>query len=276
MSKITYVNLGDLELPEFQAHRNIPPEEIQEIAESIKNIGVIEPLIVRKTSHGFEIVAGCVRYHAARLAGLKAVPCIIMSLDSKSAEVLKLHENVKRIPLDHVDQGHTFLMMQETFEMTEKDISECSGKSIAYISQHISLVRLGNELTEAVKEGSITFSQARELMRVNDKSERRLLFTHCKDSGATVPTLRQWVDEHLRSLETSPPQESSNREFTYGNNSTYISRNCEACGKSINISEICNVFYCPSCHHAIKTAISEEKNRLSSKTPEKDSQDTPS
>ncbi|GAI30209.1 unnamed protein product, partial [marine sediment metagenome] len=72
--------LGDLELPEFQAHSNISPEHIHEIAESIKILGIIEPLIIRKTKQGFVIVAGCVRYLAAISAGLKAVPCIIMSL----------------------------------------------------------------------------------------------------------------------------------------------------------------------------------------------------
>ncbi|GAI85148.1 unnamed protein product, partial [marine sediment metagenome] len=161
------------------------------------------PLIIRKTKQGFEIVAGSVRYLASISAGLKAVPCIIMSLGPKSAEVLKLHENVKRIPLNHVDQGHTFLMMQETFKMTEKDIAESSGKSIAYVSQHISLVRYGKELTNAVKEGSITFSQARELMRVDDPSKRNHFLSLCQNSGSTVLVLKGWIDEYLMTLEIS-------------------------------------------------------------------------
>ncbi|MBA7525351.1 Stage 0 sporulation protein J [subsurface metagenome] len=271
MSKIQYINLGDLNLPSFQAHSNTSPAHIQEIAESIKTLGVIEPLIIRKTKQGFEIVAGCVRYHAAMLAGLKAVPCIVMSLDSKSAEVLKLHENVKRISLDHVDQAHTFLNMIETFGMSEKDIAECSGKSIAYVSQHISLIRHSDQLTSAVKDGSITFSQARELMRISDPSERKRLLIYCQQNGATVHVLQSWVQESLRSL----PSESSSRpeipDSSLDHNDPHISRFCEACGKSVEIGKIHQVFYCPVCHHSIKNAISEEKNRISSKSPEKDS-----
>ncbi|GAI98490.1 unnamed protein product, partial [marine sediment metagenome] len=203
-------------------------------------------------------------------------PCIVMSLSPKDSEILKLHENVKRIPLGHVDQGHTFLNMQETFKMTEKDISECSGKSIPYISQHISLVRLANELTEAVKEGSISFYQARELMRLDDLSERNRLLKYCQNDGATVQVLHDWVQESLRSLPSGAISRPEIPDSSLEHNDPHISRFCEACGKSVEINKIRQVFYCPVCHHSIKEALSEEKERLSSNTPEKDSQDTSS
>ncbi|MBA7535624.1 Nucleoid occlusion protein [subsurface metagenome] len=275
MSKIFFVNLGDLSLPPFQAHRDISPEHIKEISDSIKLLGVIEPLIVRRTDEGLEIVAGCVRYQAALLAGLKAVPCIITNLDLKASEILKLHENVKRIPLDHVDQGHTFLNMMVTFAMTEKDISECSGKSITYISQHISLVRLDNELTRAVKEGSISFSQARQLMRLGDSYERNRLLHTCQNSGATVQVLRGWVDDELRKLNILPPAADSSPVDISKNNGQHIQYICEACDNPIKTSEIMQVIYCPTCHKALKDAISEEKKNNPSNLPPDASQDAP-
>lgn len=266
MSQIKYINLADLNLPSFQAHKHIPHEYIQEISESIKTLGVIEPLIIRSTDDELEIVAGCVRYHAAILAGLKAVPCINMSLDPKAAEILKLHENIKRIPLDHVDQGETFIMMMETFDMTEQAIAESVGKSISYISQHISLVRLDNELTRAVKEKRISFSQARELMRVDDVSERNRLLTYCQNDGATVQVLQRWVQDYLRSISLTPPPESDTPELTYHYDDPNSLRICEACGKSVEISHIYQVFYCKSCHFALKQAISEEKKKQPTNT----------
>ncbi len=271
MSKIKYINLADLNLPEFQSHRDISPENIKELSDSIKLIGVIEPLIVRDTNEGFEIVAGCLRYRAAILAGLKAVPCINMSLDPKSAEILKLHENVKRIPLDHVDQGHTFIMMMRTFDMTEKSISESVGKSIAYISQHISLVLLDNELTEAVKNKSISFSQARELMRVKDHVERNRFLSYCMNDGATVQVLQKWVQDYLRTGSVSPSQEFPSREYSYGSETPHTTRNCEACDNPVEISQIRQVFYCPTCHQAIKDALFEEKQRNLANLPPKTS-----
>lgn len=259
MAQIIYVNLADLRLPEFQSHSNTPGNEISDLAQSIKSLGVIEPLIVRDTDKGLEIVAGCLRYHASILAGLKAVPCINMTLDPQAAEILKLHENIKRIPLDHIDQGNTFLMMIETFGMTEKDIADRSGMSISYISQHISLVRLKNELTQAVKNRSISFSQARELMRVDDVDERNRLLRYCQHDGATVQVLKSWVQEYLRTKSISAPPDDSVPSLKYEYENPQTSRQCEACGKHVEISHIRQLFLCPPCCQAIKNAISEEK-----------------
>lgn len=275
MSKIIYVNLADLSLPGFQAHRQIPQEHIQEISESIKSLGVIEPLIIRDSDQGLEIVAGCVRYRAALLAGLKAVPCINMSLDPKQAEILKLHENVKRIPLDHVDQGHSFIMMMETFNMTELQISESIGRSIAYISQHISLVKVDNELTKAVKLGVISFSQARELMRVDDPVERMRLLSFCQNDGATVEVLKRWIQEYLRDSVVTPSEKENLPEFSFGKTDPNIYRNCQACFKSVVIKDIQLVYFCPTCARAIKLAISEERAKAASNTPEISSEDAP-
>ncbi|MBA7643032.1 Nucleoid occlusion protein [subsurface metagenome] len=267
MSKITYVNLSDLNLPHFQAHRQVPRGHIQEISESIKQLGVIEPLIVRDTKRGLEIVAGCVRYEAAMLAGLKAVPCINMNLDSKAAEVLKLHENIKRVDLDHVDQGHTFQMMIETFGMTEQQVADSVGRSIAYVSQHISLILFDNDLSLAVKEKRLSFSQARELMRIDDPLERSRLMNYCEQDGASVQVLKNWVQDHLRSSSPSPSQNDNPPEQTYNYNDPDVSRKCEACDKSVDINVIRQVFYCPDCHQAIKTAINEEKQKNTPQSP---------
>ncbi len=146
MSQVKYINLGDLNLPDFEAHKQIDEKQISEISESIKDIGVLEPIIVRKVNSQFEIVAGCIRYRATKLAGLKSIPCIVMSLNDSQAEIIKLHENVKRINLDHVDQGNTFIMLRDKFGMTEDAISASVGKSTPYVSQHISLITQDSEL----------------------------------------------------------------------------------------------------------------------------------
>ncbi len=266
MPKLEYINLTDLILPAFQARGTLSTDHIKEISESIKAIGIIEPLIVRKTSAGLEIVAGCVRYHAARLAGLKSAPCITLSLDDKDAEILKLHENIKRIPLDHIGQGQTFIMMMETFCMTELQVADSVGRTIGYVSQHISLVRISNELTSAVKDGSISFSQARELMRIDDFSERNPLPHHCKNEGATIQVLQRWVQDYLSSSSTPSPKDNSPPALKYDYKDSQINRPCEACGKMVEISIIRHVFYCPACDIALKSAISDERSQIPPKT----------
>jgi len=275
MSKIIYVNLADLNLPKFQAHTKIPEALFTEIVDSIKKIGIVEPLIITDTDNGLEIVAGCVRYQAALRAGLKAVPCINMSGDPKSIEIIKLHENIKRIPLDHIDQATTFMMMMKEYHMTEQNVADSFGKSVAYISQHISLVRLGGVLSEEVKNGSISFSQARELMRVDDTLERNRLMLFCKNDGASVQVLHSWVQEYLRKPIPEPQSDDSLLNEIPHSDPSEIFRSCEACSKKVKITEIRQVFYCPECNIAIKTAISEERQKPLPDSTDKTSEHPP-
>ncbi len=266
MAEISYINLADLNLPVFQAHRDIHKSLIVELTESIKDIGIIEPLIVRDTDNGTEIVAGCLRFQCAKLAGLKAVPCINMSLDPKAAEVIKLHENIKRIPLDHVDQGSTFIMMMETFHMTEDSIATHVGKSIAYISQHVSLVRLYEDITKSVKEKKISFSQARQLIRIDNFEERKRLKHYCENDGATISVLTRWVNDYLCQKASELPPVESEPVIEEPENTPFVSRDCDACGASTKINDVRTSYYCPPCHSALKTAISEENSQLPPKS----------
>ncbi|MBA7608300.1 Nucleoid occlusion protein [subsurface metagenome] len=259
---LRHINLSSLDLPEFEAHNNIPEHQLTEISDSIKKIGVIEPVIVRKKNKRYEIVAGCIRYRAAKLAGLKAVPCIILSLSDDEAEIMKIHENLKRINLDHVDQGNTFIMLREKFNMTEEGISSIVGKSVSYISNHINLVSQDKELAADVKSGLLSFSQARELLKVSDIATRRYYQKYCEREGATVEILRQWIKEYKdrQAIDVKSEPSSSSTPIRYEQHSDL--RICEACDKPTKITDIRQVFYCPSCHTAIKQAISDEKNKL--------------
>ncbi len=261
MSKITYVNLADLNLPSFQAHRDVPPDLLKDLSDSIKSIGVIEPLIIRKTDAGLEIVAGCLRYEASRLAGLKAVPCINMDLNSKAAEIIKLHENIKRIPLNHVDQGYTFIMMMEEFSMTMQTVADSIFRSLGYVAQHVNLAQLNNELTAAVKSEEISFSHARELMRIKDAPERNRLLNYCRNDGATITVLKRWVQDSLRDSSVVNPPDPLPEILRAATNQIDYSRMCNACSISVDISEIRTTYYCPSCDTAIKNAIAEERKQ---------------
>jgi ParB/RepB/Spo0J family partition protein len=271
MDKITEVKLSDLNLPSFQFHSDIPQQHIHEIAESIKSIGIIEPLIVRNTDNGHEIVCGCVRYQASILAGLKSVPCIIKTLSPEQAEFLKIHENLKRLPSNDVYLGNFFIMLIDEHNMTAQSISERIGKSRPYVSQRISLVRFYSDLIDAVKDGSITFSQARQLMRLNDPSLRKYYLQTCQNSGASVYILTQWIDDQLRKPNISPPAAESSPDEIHSGNGLHLTRNCEACLNPIEIINIRHVFFCPPCRKAILDAISEEKLRSLQNTPEKSS-----
>ena len=261
MAKITYLNLADLTMPDFEAHKQIPDDYIAEITESIKSLGILEPLLVRRKNKEFEIIAGCVRYRCAKIAGLKSAPCIILGLDDKAAEIVKIHENIKRIPLDHIDQGNSFVMMREKFSMTENDIAAIVGKSVPYVSQHISLVSQDEELIRSVREKRLSFSQARELMKVDDKTERHRLQLYCENDGATVEVLKRWIQDYKNSLLRNSPVPDSEESLSYIPDRPQDFRICQACDKAIEIKHIRQIILCPTCDTAIRNAILEEKSK---------------
>ncbi|GAI82757.1 unnamed protein product, partial [marine sediment metagenome] len=172
-----------------------------------------------------------------------------------------LHENVKRLPLNHVDQGNTFVHMREKFSMTEQHIALSFGKSVAYISQHITLVSQDEELISSVRDNRITFSQAREIMTVKDKRFRQYLLKTCEDSGLTVELLRIWIKNHENGLLLNPPPADSDESFSSIPETPQYLRTCQACGKPTDIKDIRPVFYCPPCDTAIRNAILEEKSK---------------
>ena len=267
MPNIKYINLADLNLPEFEAHKHIDEKQISEISDSIKKIGVLEPIIIRKVNKELEIVAGCIRYRAASLAGLKAIPCIEMFLEDDQAEIIKLHENVKRISLDHVDQGNTFIMLREKFNMTEDAIAASVGKSTPYVSQHISLITQDSELAAAVKKGSLTFSQARELLTVKNKAQRKHFQKYCENGGATIDILKTWIRDYNNMQPANSPSDETDTPPNPHIEPHKEYRSCEACDKPVEIGDIRQVLYCPTCHKAIKDAIFEEKHLQSKKIP---------
>ncbi len=275
MSKISYIELSKLLLPEFEAHKQIPDEYISEISGSIKKLGILEPLLVRPIDEDFEIVAGCIRYRCAKIAGLKSAPCIILSLNDKEAEEVKLHENIKRVPLDHIDQGNTFVMMRDKFSMTENDIALSFGKSVAYISQHVSLVSQDEDLILSVREGRLSFSQARELLQINDKTERRRLRLYCENDGATVEVLRNWIRDYKNSLLADTPVSESKESVSYIQDRPQDWRSCQACGKATEIKHIRQLILCPPCDIAIRNAILEEKSEITRENTDRDTQEQP-
>ena len=119
--------------------------------------------LLSQENANFEIIAGYRRFRAATRAGLPTIPCISQKSDDKETEILKVHENIHRLPLSHVDQGNTFRYLRDTFNMSETEIAALVGKSVPYISQHLTLVNSDPDIIAAVKAEEISYSASRSL-----------------------------------------------------------------------------------------------------------------
>jgi ParB family chromosome partitioning protein len=264
MSEINYINISKIDPPENDGRLEIDVEFDQELASSIKEMGVLEPLIVRKNNKRIEIIAGSSRFRASKIAGLDSVPCIIVKSDDSFAEKIKLHENLKRRDLSHVDQGMIFARLRTEFKLTENEISNLVGKSIPYISQHISLITSSEELIASVQNYSISFSVARELMQVKNKDDQNHLLNFAIKGGASVSTVKEWVSTAIFERKHSTYDKPLNISENNYASKTIPTFTCQACEHSHVIKEMIIKRLCPECDFLIFDEIRKQKELIAS------------
>jgi len=152
----------------LQPRGNITPESLSELVHSIKEHGVLEPLVVAKTPAGYQIIAGERRWRAAKFAGLKTVPAIIKETSPRGMLEMAIIENVQREDLNPIDRAQAFLRLMEEFGLTNMEVAAKVGKSPAFVSNSIKLLSLPDALKDGLLSGLITEGHARALASIDD------------------------------------------------------------------------------------------------------------
>ena len=156
-----------------QPRKNFEEKEITELSESIKNQGLIQPIVVRETSGGmYEIIAGERRWRACQLAGLHSVSCVIMSVDDKNVYELALIENIQRENLNVVEEAKAYKNLIELNGLKNEELSKKIGKSSSHISNLIRILDLDEEIHQMIINGKISMGHARALIGVPNAVEK--------------------------------------------------------------------------------------------------------
>jgi len=168
-------NIHQLEISQLQANPLQPrgmitPDSLMDLVDSIREHGIIEPLIVAHTPAGYQMIAGERRWRAAKLAGLTHVPCIIKETSPQGMLEMALVENVQRTDLNPIDRAKAFERLLEEFDLSNAEIARRIGKSPAYISNSLKLLSLPDALTDGLISGLITEGHARALASIEDKT----------------------------------------------------------------------------------------------------------
>ena len=156
-----------------QPRKNFEEKEITELSESIKNQGLIQPIVVRETSSGmYEIIAGERRWRACQLAGLHSVSCVVMSVDDKNVYELALIENIQRENLNVVEEAKAYKNLIELNGLKNEELSKKIGKSSSHISNLIRILDLDEEIHQMIINGKISMGHARALIGVPNAVEK--------------------------------------------------------------------------------------------------------
>ena len=168
-----YVKISEVEPNKEQPRKNFDTESLNELADSIKNYGVLQPLLVKpiRGSDSYSIVAGERRWRAARLAGLKEVPVIIREITPKEQSEIALIENLQREDLSPLEEAFGYKSLIETYSLTQEEVSRSVGKSRSAVTNSLRLLSLPKEVQESLKKGDITVGHARTLLSLGSNEQ---------------------------------------------------------------------------------------------------------
>ena len=191
------LSVEKIEPSPFQPRQEIDPQELEDLKTSIREKGIIQPIIVRKVGEKFEIVAGGRRFQAAKSLGIKELPAIIREVSDKESLVLALVENLQRKNLNPIEEALAFKRLNEEFALTYEEIARFIGKDKTSISNTIRLLKLPQEIQEAVKKNIITFTQARAILGLEKEEEQKALFYKIIKEGFSVREIEVKVRRSL-------------------------------------------------------------------------------
>ena len=190
--------ISEIQPGAIQPRYNIAPEPLQELADSIKANGVLQPIIVRPlTTGGYELVAGERRWRASQIAGLKKIPTIIKDISDDQALIIALIENIQRQNLNSVEQAQALKRLRNEHQMSQQEIATMLGISRPQVANLLRLLQLSGELLDMVRQGELSEGHARTLLAA-PKNRQHYFAIKVRDEGLSVRQTEQLVKNHTR------------------------------------------------------------------------------
>jgi ParB family chromosome partitioning protein len=170
-SDIVEINIDEIRSNPYQPRKVFDEEALKELADSILEHGVVQPIIVKKSIKGYELIAGERRTKASKLAGLKTIPAIIRDFNDQEMMEIALIENIQRENLNPIEEANAFDNIIKSTNMTQDEIAKKFGKSRSYITNILGLIKLPEETKKLVETGKLSMSHARSLSKLEDMDE---------------------------------------------------------------------------------------------------------
>ena len=189
--EIVDIKIDELRSNPYQPRKVFDQEALQELSDSIKQHGVFQPIIVKKSIHGYEIIAGERRVKASKMAGLDTVPAIIREFDDTEMMEIALLENLQREDLNPFEEANAYVKIMEAKNLTHDELAKALGKSQSYITNTVGLLRLPENIRELVINGQLSMTHARILSKMRDYSTINLLADRIIKENLSVRDLEE-------------------------------------------------------------------------------------
>ena len=230
---ILHLKTSEIEPNREQPRKNFNEEALGELADSIREFGIIQPLLVQKKDNYFEIIAGERRWRAAKLAGLKELPVIIKDYTEQEVIEISLIENIQRENLNPIEEAIAYKRLIDEFKLKQEEIAERVSKSRAFVANSMRLLKLTNQVQKMVILEEISSGHARALLAIEDPEEQINLAKKISEENLSVRETEKIIKELLTPKAEIPHIKAKNKDFIYKD----IERNIETIiGTKVNLN----------------------------------------
>lgn len=196
--RLVEVNVASIHPNPYQPRATFDEESIAELAQSIQQVGLLQPLLVRKVDDGYELVAGERRLRAVTSLGMEKVACIVQQdIEDESSAMMALIENLQREDLHYLEEAQCYQKLLETYGLTQEELANRIGKSQSSIANKLRLLKLSDEVKAAMTEKRLSERHARALLKLTDDKQRLDAVEKIAEKGLSVKETEQMVEKTL-------------------------------------------------------------------------------
>ena len=181
-------------------------EALRELAESIRQHGILQPLSVRRVGTAYELIAGERRLRAGILAGLTEIPCIIMNMDDRESGMTALVENLQRQDLDFIEEAKGISYLLQQWSMSQEQVARLLGKSQSAIANKLRLLRHSEQVLRAIRQAELTERHARALLKIPTDAQKMQVISLVQKLGLSVARTEKYIDELLQAPKEKAPK----------------------------------------------------------------------
>lgn len=251
------IKIDQIDRPKEIARLEINDSELQELANSIAERGLMQPIGVTPRDGRYMIVYGDRRYLAHKLIKKKDIRCRVEEIDDDQVVIDRAMENVQRVNLTPFEEGHIYLGLLQKAKMSLEEISRRVGKSPGVIQRRMDILRMPESFQKALHNKSISISVAEELWSCTDESRREYFLELAVEHGITKSIARDWVEEYKKAKRTAETAGGGSGGLTAAYEETPIYRSCDACKGPVEYKDLIELRICPACHKRIVEALNQ-------------------
>ncbi len=205
--QINYINVEDIFPNPNQPRKIFKGEELASLSQSIAELGILQPLSVRKALSGWELIAGERRLRASQLAGLEQVPCLVLEVDEEVSSVLALVENIQRQNLDYMEEAQAMANLISQFGLSQEEVSRQLGKSQSAVANMLRLLRLSPAVVEQLRQGQCTQRHARALLKLPTEEMQLVVLGKVIQKSLNVSQTEELIENYLAPIPPSGRQQ---------------------------------------------------------------------